>query len=67
MQAWLDQSSIVDGPLFRSVDRGGYVASTRLTAQAVTLVVKRHAQRIGLDPARFAGHSPELGSPRRQR
>lgn len=61
MQAWLDQSRIVDGPLFRSVDRGGYVASTRLTARAVTLVVKRHAQRIGLDPARFAGHSLRAG------
>lgn len=61
MRAWLDRSGIVDGPLFRSVDRGGNVGLTRLTAAAVALIVKRHAQRIGLDPARFAGHSLRAG------
>jgi site-specific recombinase XerD len=61
MKAWLDRSGIVDGPLFRSVDRSGNVAPTRLTAAAVALIVKRHVQRIGLDPARFAGHSLRAG------
>ncbi|MGA8475020.1 MAG: site-specific integrase [Candidatus Cybelea sp.] len=61
MKAWLDLSGIVDGPLFRSVDRSGNVAPTRLTGAAVALIVKRHAQRIGLDPARFAGHSLRAG------
>lgn len=61
VRAWLERSGIVDGPLFRSVDRSGNVAPTRLTAAAVALIVKRHAQRIGLDPARFAGHSLRAG------
>jgi site-specific recombinase XerD len=61
MKAWLDRSGIGDGPLFRSVDRSGNVAPARLTAAAVALIVKRHAQRIGLDPARFAGHSLRAG------
>lgn len=61
MRAWLDRSGILDGPLFRAVDRGGNLGLTRLTAAAVALIVKRHARRIGLDPARFAGHSLRAG------
>ena len=61
MRAWLDRTGIVDGPLFRSVDRGGNVATKRLTAAAIALIVKRHARRIGLDPTRFAGHSLRAG------
>lgn len=61
IQAWLNRSGICDGPLFRAVDRGGSVAPTRLTAASVSLIVKRHARRAGLDPARFAGHSLRAG------
>lgn len=61
MRAWIDRSSIADGPLFRSVARGGSVAPTRLTPAAVALIVKRRAKNIGLDPSRFAGHSLRAG------
>lgn len=61
LQAWLNRSAIVDGPLFRAIDRGGNVASTRLSDQTVALIVKRRAQRVGLDPARFGGHSLRAG------
>lgn len=61
MRAWIDRSSITDGPLFRSVARGGSVAPTRLAAAAVALIVKRRAKNIGLDPSRVAGHSLRAG------
>ena len=61
MRAWIDRANITDGPLFRSVARGGSVAQTRLTAAAVALIVKRRARRTGLDPSRFAGHSLRAG------
>jgi site-specific recombinase XerD len=61
MRAWLERSDILDGPLFRAVNRSGNVGPTRLTAATVALIVKRRAQRIGLDPARFAGHSLRAG------
>jgi integrase len=61
MQAWLEASTIVDGPLFRSIDRGGHTGSTRLAPQVVALIVKRRAQRVGFDPARVAGHSLRAG------
>jgi site-specific recombinase XerD len=59
--AWLERSSLNEGPLFRAVDRGGNIGTMRLSSQAVALVVKRHARRVGLDPSRFAGHSLRAG------
>lgn len=61
IKAWRERSMNDDAALFRAVDRHGNVAVTRLTAQAVALIVKRHAERAGLDPARFGGHSLRAG------
>jgi integrase len=60
-RAWLEASEIAEGPAFRSVDRHGHIGTTRLSAQAVALVLKRHAVRIGIDPGEVAGHSLRAG------
>lgn len=60
-RAWLEISGIEEGPAFRSVDRHGRIGATRLTAQAVALVLKRRAARAGLDPGEVAGHSLRAG------
>ena len=60
-RAWLELSGITAGPAFRPVDRHGRIGATCLTAQAVALVLKRHAARIGLDPGEVAGHSLRAG------
>lgn len=60
LQAWLAAASITAGPVFRSVSRHGTVGDA-LTPQVVALVVKRHADAAGLDPAAFAGHSLRSG------
>jgi integrase len=60
-RTWLQASGITNGPAFRPVDRHGRVGTTRLTAQAVALVAKRHAARAGLDPGEAAGHSLRAG------
>jgi integrase len=60
-RAWLEVSGIEEGPAFRSVDRHGRIGATRLTGQAVALVLKRHAARAGLDPGEVAGHSLRAG------
>ena len=49
------------GPIFRSVTRHGRIGSGRLSDRAVARVVKEAAERAGLDPARFAGHSLRAG------
>ena len=43
------------------MDRHGHIGSTRLSAPAVALVLKRHAARVGLDPGEVAGHSLRAG------
>jgi integrase len=60
LKAWLAAAGITAGPIFRSVKKGGAVAG-RLPAQSVADIVKTYAERIGLDPAVFAGHSMRSG------
>ncbi len=58
---WLEASAIEAGALFRPIDRRGHMSDRRLSDRAVALVVKRSAERIGLDPAKYAGHSLRIG------
>jgi site-specific recombinase XerD len=60
-RAWLEVSGIIEGAAFRAVDRHGHIGTTRLSGQAVALVLKRHAARAGLDPGEMAGHSLRAG------
>lgn len=61
LRAWIDHAAVQTGPLFRPVDRHGRIQPTRLGARAVAEVVKRAAQRVGLDPAGVSGHSLRAG------
>jgi integrase len=49
------------GPLFLRLDAGGRLRLARLSDRGVARVVQRWAERAGLDPARFAGHSLRAG------
>jgi integrase len=60
LTAWLAAAEITSGPVFRSIRKGGKVAE-RLSARAVARIVKACAERAGLDPAAFAGHSLRAG------
>jgi site-specific recombinase XerD len=60
-RAWLHAAGIVDGPVFRPIDRHGNVKPDRLRAQAVSIVLKRGAERAGLDPELFSSHSLRSG------
>jgi len=61
LKAWIEQAAITEGPLFRSVNRGGRVSDKRLSAQSVALVVKQVMKALGADPAEFSGHSLRAG------
>jgi site-specific recombinase XerD len=60
LKAWLSAAAITTGPLFRRVHKGGKVGA-RLTDQSVADIVKVHANRVGLDPKLFSGHSLRSG------
>jgi len=61
IQAWIEAAGIVAGPLFRSINRHGHVQPGRLSGIDVARVVKKLAQRAGLDAAKYAGHSLRAG------
>jgi integrase len=61
LEAWLEASAIADGPVFRPVTKTGRALGSRLSADAVAIIVKQHAAAIGLDPARYSGHSLRAG------
>jgi site-specific recombinase XerD len=61
VQAWLERSEVVEGPLFRAVNRHGHVSPTRLSDRAVADVVKRSLKTAGKSTRRFAGHSLRAG------
>jgi integrase len=61
LKAWLTAATITEGPLFRRVNKGDRVLPGRLTAQSVALIVKARAERIGMKPEDFSGHSLRAG------
>lgn len=61
LRNWLEVSGTSDGPVFRAVTRHGDIAEAPLTAQAVALIVKERAKAVGLDAAKYAGHSLRAG------
>jgi integrase len=61
LQEWLEVSGIASGPLFRSVSRHGQVQPGALSGIDVARVVKKLAERAGLDAGKYAGHSLRAG------
>ena len=51
------RDNITAGPVFRPISRHGHVSPRRLSDEALAGVLKLAAGRIGLDPAKYAGHS----------
>jgi integrase len=61
LKAWLKESGIIAGPLFRGIDRHGRMGEDALSADGVVIVVKRAAESAGFDPSVYAGHSLRSG------
>jgi integrase len=61
VQSWLELAAISTGPLFRSVSRHGKIQAGRLSGIDVARIVKKLAQRAGLDSVKYAGHSLRAG------
>ena len=61
LDQWLEAAGIVEGAIFRRVDRHGRVSAERLSAEAVSLIVQQRVAAAGYDPAAFTGHSLRAG------
>jgi integrase len=58
---WLNASGIVEGPIFRSINKAGKISLTRITDRSIANIVKQYANRIGLNARLFSGHSLRSG------
>ena len=61
LKNWLDVSGTTSGPVFRSVNKTGAIACSRLTDQSVSQIVKQYAAIIGLPAQAYSGHSLRAG------
>lgn len=61
LEGWLAVSEIESGPLFRPVDRHGAISHRRLSAEAVSLIVRQRMAGAGFETAGFSGHSLRAG------
>jgi site-specific recombinase XerD len=59
LRSWLEV--VEEGPLFRSVSRWDHVSDGAVSGEAVSQIVKRAGEAIGLDPSTLGGHSLRAG------
>ena len=57
LKLYLQYAEIVEGAVFRKIDRWNHVAARGIDPDAVARIVKRLCRRAGLPPRDFAGHS----------
>jgi hypothetical protein len=62
-QTWVAAAGLTAGPAFRAVDRYDRLGVRRLSEQSVTRIVRRAAERAGLDEQRSRAQSLRLDAP----
>ncbi len=60
-QEWVAAAGLTTGPAFRAIDRSGRLGLTRLGEKAISRIVRRAADRAGLDERRYSALSLRLG------
>lgn len=60
LNEWLTASKIKSNAIFRGVNKVGAIGE-RLASESVADLVKKYAEKAGLDPSEYAGHSLRSG------
>ena len=61
VEAWLEASGELDGPLFRVMNRHGQSGAQRLSGEAVSLILRERMRQAGLNSSGYSGHSLRAG------
>ncbi|MCC5964153.1 MAG: site-specific integrase [Rhodobacteraceae bacterium] len=61
VEGWLASTGIEAGPLFRPITRHGALANTRLSGDAVSVLIRERVAAAGMDAEGFSGHSLRAG------
>ena len=57
----IQAAGIMDGPLFREIAKSGKVLSNQLTGDSIARIIKKYAEKAGLDKTLYSGHSARRG------
>lgn len=58
---WIEKASIAHGPLFRPVNRGDFVGTDALSAEAVSTILRERMEAAGFNSDGYSGHSLRAG------
>ena len=61
LRDWMDILPSSDESVYRSIVKNRQVQSKRLSDSAVSVIIKSHVKKIGLDPENYSGHSLRAG------
>jgi integrase len=61
LERWLSIARIESGPVFRPVDRHQHISASRLSGEAVSLIVRDRMATAGFEPTGYSGHSLRAG------
>lgn len=61
VEGWLCIAGIDAGPVFRPITRHGVLATSRLTGDAVSILIRERIAAAGMAPEGFSGHSQRAG------
>lgn len=58
---WIERSGITEGALFRGVNRHRQVRTSRMNAESINTILKKHIKATGLQEIDFGAHSLRAG------
>ena len=61
LRDWLEAAGTTEGPIFRSIKKGGELTVNRLTDRSVADILKKRSAAAGLDASTLSGHSLRSG------
>jgi integrase len=61
LQEWMTHADITADHVFRPISKHGNIEPSKLSTNAVSEIIKKHVQNIGLDPQHYSGHSLRAG------
>ncbi len=61
LRQWIDAAGIIDGPIFRSINKGGRVGTTALSDVYIHRIVRYRLKNAGYDESKFGAHSIRSG------
>lgn len=61
VEGWLARAGTEEGPVFRPITRHGALANTRLSGDAVSVLIRERVAAAGIDREGFSGHSLRAG------